>query len=1833
MTEQQAADAKLADMNASPLEKAVSALKATASMGTLMFQALQQAPKAFQGQDAYTAAIGNRAYIPEDPRALEYMGDVGNMLERLETEYKIPPIMPELLPFQSLAGIASSQAAKGVGQGAARAGMAAERALDKPVTDIMNRGGRGAEMLGSFSTNPAQVVKPKGGNWQVGSIEKSVSPLRNKVATENIANYTPEQVQQMQESGRLTRNDAINNWVDRNLTNYLKNEMATPQDPIRLLLDRRRPEIDAKFAKDQERAQRMADRAAAETDPRRQANLSRQSQQMLEEAEFERDTALSKMFPVVPEDVNYEVEPSTLALRTLQGFPEQGMATNPEAKAFENIADEIIFERKAKDYQQASQSKKSWSDLSDQFFARLDELREEAIKKYIDVGETPATARAAVQKMSHQDLANVMGDENFLKLKKQTTEAAEKLNSYYDKVIEENPYIEKVDPETSIYKLNKAGVVSLNFDHVIDVLKQDLAEGRITPEQLSKVSIEQAIKRVQEYDIGMAKKMRDAQIKQTEGFPVYKDYGDEGYKWIELTAPKLSDVLPEGWSEPVAKGNTLQTVSSDGKIVLGDDIPNLIKNIYKRHPETPGNPEKVLEDALKYEGDTMGHCVGGYCPDVISGKSRIYSLRDKRGEPHVTIETTPGEITPLDLPKDLYEEYRSHMAEGISAHGGRPGATEWLKHFHPDIAKQIIPPESIRQIKGKGNARPVNKYDPYTQDFVRSAEWSKVGDLNNTGLRDIQARPKLAEYLKNKGVETSRYLPEEEYLKYEDDYLMDRLYPRDDVPPVEGMKRGGRVHISDNPDTMMMELEDRKFAGGGLLRKAAKIAMRDSDALIPSARGASKFAEPTPKVMDVVKEKGGNWLKGSVESSTKPLKLKHEDGGREVEPAQRLEELKKLTPEFIAERERVFPRFGQAARDEIQQLEPKTALNNWIDQKLNKYIKNEMGTPEDPIRALAEQGITHLPPNTRLPPNYSAVQATRREAGFPEEGVAQSDLAKVWEGWADKPINFATTGEAMNVGKGEPWMEKVDPFTKVYGIAPNWSRHIHSDLGFDHVIDVLKEDLATGRITPDQLSKITMEQAVRRTSDYNQQLAKKMAEARNLSRQDLPVLKEYPEGYRWVELNKPGAFASESDAMGHSVRGYEPPKGHPDWNEEAGESGYSDYGFGGWHAIKSGKVKVYSLVDKKNNPHVTIEVAENDDPYNANGSSFVDLPTQTRLQYQEIIRQWRRNNPDVEYLTDADINQALKESGVKPINPPEIHQIKGKQNAAPNPEYLPFVRDFQRTTGNRIESDWQNSGFDWKATGPRGIFAEDEVASLKEMGHDVPDYLTTDEKEQLIRRLYEKDTGNDYDTGKPLTPPFEEPPIEGMKAGGKVHISDNPDSMMMEMEDQKFAVGGAAIKRVLKITDHAERAAKAQELLVQMAASGQVNADAQRALLKAQSGARSLPTVLPRAASKTKDEIRAYAQRTADQLNAAQQGKFLRASPTGASKNIAGKSKKQWEMEQGLTHDIRPLGKPLDPIKTANIEDQLNMLKMGITGDTTISDQMLHRAGQYALQSPSEQQGGAFFGLRKRLDPAAWASNIPVLENVQRDVGEFSRAYGDVPVIGQYNSMGSKGTNFAQHFADANLEAIASQGMTPDQVEQVNNLIRKGNKKSGVHADFPGVEDPSAAYFYFSFYPELRKHFNDIMTKPDVTSKLGLPDGRVILHAITDPELRDMPVLTSGRAQYQLVPDQDPKNLPLSEHSTYTHNLPRKPDAPITQTPFPVPAELEFSDVTEYATPRYKPSEMTRVMQTAAPRQIVDQQHIDEIKTFEDFMRQYSPQSEKKKAGGLIKVKRKLKRK
>jgi alkylhydroperoxidase family enzyme len=112
-------------------------------------------------------------------------------------------------------------------------------------------------------------------------------------------------------------------------------------------------------------------------------------------------------------------------------------------------------------------------------------------------------------------------------------------------------------------------------------------------------------------------------------------------------------------------------------------------------------------DQLAFEGDEMGHCVGGYGGQVERGDSVIYSLRDKKGVPHATIEME-GQQQPNN--GDTYDDGHGSMNEiNVQPH---------MYGFHGDIGSFQADPWQVVQIQGKGNSTPKPEYQGMVKEWL-----------------------------------------------------------------------------------------------------------------------------------------------------------------------------------------------------------------------------------------------------------------------------------------------------------------------------------------------------------------------------------------------------------------------------------------------------------------------------------------------------------------------------------------------------------------------------------------------------------------------------------------------------------------------------------------------------------------------------------------------------------------------------------------------------------------------------------------------------------------------------------------------------------------------------------------------------------------------------------------------------------------------------------------------------------------------------------------------------------------------------------------------------------
>lgn len=542
------------------------------------------------------------------------------------------------------------------------------------LPSAVSRAGR--EFAVAAGQPAVNVVKPKGGNWLAGSAEHALKPMRQFVREPAyMERLALDEAQGLMQPGTVenvanqnARAESVNRWLESKLAKYIRNEMATPEDPLRAMAESwpaRQQELLA--AKDVQIAKARADMEAARAARGFTPEMMTSSQARIRELEKERELIEARGALHIPtaelERAGQWIPENLGPRRKSAGFPEEGLATTPAGQGWELIADEAIHNMPAR------------------------------------MRVSPDTGGGSTKALQ---------------------------------VEQENPWLLKVPPETMTYGVYPVEVRSeLAFSHLADELRNALnPQSGLPPDlllkyaDLEKKTVPDIVNQVADINAWRAVQKAEADMARASNVAthVFKEYPEspQGFRWVELRQPKKTGKkttverseldefgmgVDDATLREVAEEMAFDEGLEEGTQAFDDFVNATIRAHNTKRPVEVDESVKALEDALKYEGEVLQHCVGGYCPDVVEGRSRIFSLRDEAGKPYVTIETTPSSSNTIKS----------------------------LKEGSPQIF-------DIAQIKGKKNQAPASEYLPYVQDFVRSGQWGRVGDLGNAGLVEFTER-------------------------------------------------------------------------------------------------------------------------------------------------------------------------------------------------------------------------------------------------------------------------------------------------------------------------------------------------------------------------------------------------------------------------------------------------------------------------------------------------------------------------------------------------------------------------------------------------------------------------------------------------------------------------------------------------------------------------------------------------------------------------------------------------------------------------------------------------------------------------------------------------------------------------------------------------------------------------------------------------------------------------------------------------------------------------------------------------------------------------------------
>jgi hypothetical protein len=637
-------------------------------------------------KEADTEAARMMAKITGEPKT-QTAKDVLQFVGDKMQEYKLDAALPQLLTLPSPGpGAASALSRTAMDKG--------EERMVKKMREITGNPDLTAKQVYDAmfekQTPGASVVKMPGGNWLKGQVEYFVRPLKKDIP------WTQGQLEEMPGVAKAEApNLALNKFIETGLTRYIKNDMASAKDTLRNLADENTIKAGKAYNNDLRQVKKAYDRAEKIKAEGPRPNMLPGTWENAIEAQLGRARQLE-------EEANRKLN---LELRHALPFPvlqEDGelagglnfhMRRNLQTGGKETLVSSRKEAGQAEEGVAQTPTGKVWETMADLF-------------------------------VKPQAAGQITDQDYFMR----STDS--------QRVLRNNPWLATVPPETPVYIpqdvfrsssfLNSFSPDDLGFKHITDELANAMnpesglpANLLLTPDEVANMGMEKAARHVIEVNKWREEQMGVANaLRAQKSISLYKDY----------------PTIP-GKTEPNQRG--LQWLEL--KLMPEDDTP-----------ESMVKAKEALADALKYEGEVMGHCVGGECPKVESGKSRIISLRDAKGEPHVTLEVIPPEVNFSDVlggnpafPNRDPELYR--MMDTMTT--TQIEKTPLYKEKAAAIAAQKLP--GISQIKGKGNNRPPDSYQPFITDFIASQQWSSVGDLQNTNL--VRIEPMILKNAQDRG--------------------------------------------------------------------------------------------------------------------------------------------------------------------------------------------------------------------------------------------------------------------------------------------------------------------------------------------------------------------------------------------------------------------------------------------------------------------------------------------------------------------------------------------------------------------------------------------------------------------------------------------------------------------------------------------------------------------------------------------------------------------------------------------------------------------------------------------------------------------------------------------------------------------------------------------------------------------------------------------------------------------------------------------------------------------------------------------------------------------------
>lgn len=294
----------------------------------------------------------------------------------------------------------------------------------------------------------------------------------------------------------------------------------------------------------------------------------------------------------------------------------------------------------------------------------------------------------------------------------------------------------------------------------------------------------------------------------------------------------------------------------------------------------------------------------------------------------------------------------------------------------------------------------------------------------------------------------------------------------------------------------------------------------------------------------------------------------------------------------------------------------------------------------------------------------------------------------------------------------------------------------------------------------------------------------------------------------------------------------------------------------------------------------------------------------------------------------------------------------------------------------------------------------------------------------------------------------------------------------------------------------------------------------------------------------------------------------------------------------------------LVPERVLTIEDMANRTAIPAYGDRSLAGSEILGVGDITYDNPIRAYGGGDF--MREMNTGAWANAEQQASDIAKTARSVLEAGGDPSLV--YSAMGSQSGDFSDIMAQSIMNLYDPQKMNLDAVSKYDDAVRK------IIPEFRGLLSPDFGnYIMNDLTGTDRWALWQAMDKAAFRDA-GLPDVNIARRAMTEPRLMNAVPFDSGFTVSRPTGGLLSPDAGIDQHPSFPVQVEGTYEGGMQNVPGPI-MWRNFFDARRSSGAAPAGDQRSFLMNANRIAQPIDQQMIDEVNLFNEYMRNLSDPS------------------